>query len=282
MPQTQVVQRVQASEYDKERLGGPLGRGCGPTTGYSLRFRPNSAVRRLPLGVRQVTLRPNRPEPHACQNSVFPLKLADSVSPEAPWDDRRNRLVVQGRQGPPGNGGARLVPVRWVFIHDVQGTHRDEYFYTTDISLGLRQITSWFTARWPIETTFQEVRAHLGFETPRQYVAKSVLHTAPCLLGLFSIICLIFAQHARFHRIEVRSTEWYIKADPTFSDAIAARLPRGLSVGQATGRMLSFFRNSRREARSPCCRFFSPTVWFLSRIGILNLRWYRGTSNLSR
>jgi len=75
MPQTQVVQRVQASEYDKERLGGPLGRGCGPTTGYSLRFRPNSAVRRLPLGVRQVTLRPNRPEPHACQNSVFPLKL---------------------------------------------------------------------------------------------------------------------------------------------------------------------------------------------------------------
>ncbi|GAG27045.1 unnamed protein product, partial [marine sediment metagenome] len=70
--------------------------------------------------------------------------------------------------------------------------------------------------------TFQEVRAHLGFETPRQYVAKSVLRTAPCLLGLFSVVCLIFAEHTRCHRIQVRRTEWYVKAEPTFSDAIAA------------------------------------------------------------
>jgi len=26
------------------------------------------------------------------------------------------------------------VPIRWVFVRDVQGTHRDEYFYTTDPS----------------------------------------------------------------------------------------------------------------------------------------------------
>ena len=92
---------------------------------------------------------------------------------------------------------------------------------TTDTSLGLEQITSWFTARWPIETTFQEMRAHLGFETTRQYVAKSVLRTAPCLLGLFSIICLIFAEHTRSHRIDIHNTEWYVKAEPTFADAIA-------------------------------------------------------------
>ncbi len=87
--------------------------------------------------------------------------------------------------------------------------------------LSLRQIVSWFTSRQPIETTFQEVRAHLGFETPRQYVAKSVLRTAPCLLGLFSIICLIFAKHVRGHRIRIRNTQWYVKAEPTFSDVIA-------------------------------------------------------------
>ena len=54
-----------------------------------------------------------------------------------------------------------------VFTHDAQGTHRDEYFYTTDPDLPPAQIITWFTARWPIETTFQEVRAHLGSETPR-------------------------------------------------------------------------------------------------------------------
>ncbi|MHC4507976.1 MAG: IS701 family transposase [Planctomycetota bacterium] len=117
--------------------------------------------------------------------------------------------------------GAGIVPIRWVFVRDVQGTHRDEYFYTTDTTLSAEQIASWFTARWPIETTFQEVRAHLGFETPRQYVAKSVLRTAPSLLGLFSVVCLIFAKHTRLHRIRVRQTQWYTKAEPTFSDAIA-------------------------------------------------------------
>jgi hypothetical protein len=114
-----------------------------------------------------------------------------------------------------------VVPIRWVFVRDIQGTHRDEYFYTTDTTLSGEQIASWFTARWPIETTFQEVRAHLGFETPRQYVAKSVLRTAPCLLGLFSVVCLIFAEHTRLHRVQVRQTRWYTKAEPTFSDAIA-------------------------------------------------------------
>lgn len=116
--------------------------------------------------------------------------------------------------------GKGLVPIRWVFIHDLDGTHRDEYFYTTETTLRPDQIITYYTARWPIETTFQEMRAHLGFETPRQRVAKSVLRTGPCLLGLFSVICLIFAEHARSHRIRLPTTAWYSKTEPTFSDAI--------------------------------------------------------------
>jgi hypothetical protein len=114
-----------------------------------------------------------------------------------------------------------VVPIRWVFVRDVQGTHREEYFYTTDPSLTAPQIASWFTARWPIETTFQEMRAHLGFETPRQHVAKSVLRTAPCLLGLFSVICLIYTEHVKSHPVEIHQTLWYAKEEPTFSDALA-------------------------------------------------------------
>jgi hypothetical protein len=117
--------------------------------------------------------------------------------------------------------GYGLVPIRWVFVHDLQGTHRDEYFYTTDTSLRPEQIISWFTARWPIETTFQEVRAHLGFETTRQRVANSVLRTGPCLLGLFSLVSLVFAEHVRRHRVHPMATEWYEKSELTFSDAIA-------------------------------------------------------------
>jgi len=133
--------------------------------------------------------------------------------------DRRVELISEtGHWYRIGKG---VVPIRWVFVHHVEGTHQDEYLYTTDTSLSAGQIASWFTTRWPVETTFQEVREHMGFETPQQYVAKSVLRTAPCLLGLFSVVCLIFAKYVRSGRIHVRSTEWYPKDEPTFSDVMA-------------------------------------------------------------
>jgi len=134
----------------------------------------------------------------------------------------QRRVELVSATGQWYKAGQGLVRIRWVFTHDIQGTHRDDYFYTTDPDLAAAQIVSWFTARWPIETTFQEVRAHLGFETPRQRVAKSVLRTAPCLLGLFSLVSLIFVEHARSHSIRPRCTRWYAKSEPTFSDALAA------------------------------------------------------------
>jgi hypothetical protein len=117
--------------------------------------------------------------------------------------------------------GQGLVPVCWVFVRDDTGTRRDEYFYTTDPTLRAVRIVSLYTQRWPIETTFQEVREHLGFETPRQRVANSVLRTAPCLLGLFSIVSLIFAEHIERHTVDLCHRPGYEKTEPTFTDAMA-------------------------------------------------------------
>jgi hypothetical protein len=116
--------------------------------------------------------------------------------------------------------GGGLVPVRWVFVHDLQGTHRDEYFYCTDPTLSAAQIVSLFTGRWSIEVTFQEVRTHLGFNTPRSWSKNSVLRTAPCLLGLFSVVSLIFAPQARGRTITPLCAPWYAKEELTFSDAM--------------------------------------------------------------
>jgi len=109
---------------------------------------------------------------------------------------------------------------RDVFVHDLQGTHRDEYFYTTDPTLRPSHIVSLFTGRWSIEVTFQEVRAHVGFTTPRSWSAKSVLRTAPCLLGLFSVVSLIFARHIAGQPLKLSGTGWYAKKEAAFSDAI--------------------------------------------------------------
>ena len=108
----------------------------------------------------------------------------------------------------------------WVFVHDIQGTHRDEYFYSTDPTMPPEQIVSLYTSRWSIEVTFQEVRTHLGFATPRNGSIKSVLRTAPCLLGLFSVVTLIFHRHSRGKATRPTSFAWYAKAETTFGDAI--------------------------------------------------------------
>jgi hypothetical protein len=118
-------------------------------------------------------------------------------------------------------GGGGLVPVRWVFVRDLQGTHRDEYFYSTDPRMAPDQIVSLYTQRWSIEVTFQEVRAHLGFHTPRNWSRPSVLRTAPCLLGLFSVVSLIFHRHTHGKGVRPATFAWHARTEVTFADAIA-------------------------------------------------------------
>lgn len=119
-------------------------------------------------------------------------------------------------------GGAGLVPVRWVFAHDRDGTHEDRYFHTSDVSLSPSRIITLYTGRWSIEVTFQEARQHLGFHTPRNWCEKSVRRTAPCLLGLFSVVGLVFHAANRGKAPKPLAFPWYAKAEVTFSDAIAA------------------------------------------------------------
>jgi hypothetical protein len=120
-----------------------------------------------------------------------------------------------------GHGRAALVPIRWVFVHDPQ-SGRDDYFYSTDTTLSPRQIVELFAGRWNVEVTFQEVRAHLGFETPRQRCQASVKRTGVLLMGLFSVVALIYAELAEQNRVKVHATPCYAKTEPTFSDALAA------------------------------------------------------------
>jgi hypothetical protein len=119
-----------------------------------------------------------------------------------------------------GNGKAGRVPVRWVFVHEPQ-SDSDDYFYSTDPALSPEQIVEWFAARWAVEVTFEEAKGHLGFETTRQRTCRSVLRSAPCLMGLFSVVSLIYAEMAKTRKIELYRTPCYTKTAPTFTDALA-------------------------------------------------------------
>jgi len=117
--------------------------------------------------------------------------------------------------------GQGLVQVRWVFVHDLDGTHRDEYFFSTDAKMTPKEIIETFTGRWSIEVTFQELRAYLGRETTRGRTERAVLRAALCLFGLYSVVALAFAARPK-HQARFGRVEWAGKAETTFSDAITA------------------------------------------------------------
>jgi hypothetical protein len=117
-------------------------------------------------------------------------------------------------------GGCGLVPVRWVFVKDATGTHRDEYLFTTDGELSPDAVVGTYCGRWSIETTFQEARSALGLETTRGRCRSTVLRAAPCLFGLYTVVAALFDALPESKRSG--GVSWPGKATVTFSDALCA------------------------------------------------------------
>ena len=67
--------------------------------------------------------------------------------------------------------------------------------------------------------TFQEVRAHLGVETTRGWIERTVLRAEPCLFGLDSLVTRWYAALPERDRENLKPT-WTGKTTVTFSDAI--------------------------------------------------------------
>ena len=117
-------------------------------------------------------------------------------------------------------GGRGLVPIRWVFVKDTTGTHRDEYLLTTDTARTADAVVGTYCGRWSIETTFQECRSCVGLETTRGRSRATVCRAAPCLFGLYSVVAVLY--HALPEGKRAGAIAWAGKETVTFSDALTA------------------------------------------------------------
>ena len=133
---------------------------------------------------------------------------------------RRDVEVVTGT-GQWYRSGAGLAALRWVWVHDCSGSHRDEYFFTTAVDWTATQVIETYTGRWNIETTFEEMRSCLGLETTRGWSAPTVSRVAPCLFGLYTVAVVLYVGLPRSRRLGV-GVLWPGKQDATFSDALMA------------------------------------------------------------
>lgn len=118
--------------------------------------------------------------------------------------------------------GEKPLWLRWVVTIDPATPDRPQAFFSTDTGMSAEAIIEHFVSRWNIEVTFEEVRAHMGVETQRQWSDKAIGRTTPVLMGLYSIACLMAKNLMHSTFLRPLSTAWYNKADQmTFSDVIA-------------------------------------------------------------
>ena len=120
------------------------------------------------------------------------------------------------------HNGSPAVPIRWLLVRDPIGELKPQAFLATDLNACPRDILTWFVSRWQVEVTFEEVRAHLGVETQRQWSDKAILRTTPALLAMFSIVTVWAHDLSKARKLRPWTTAWYQKHGLTFSDAIAA------------------------------------------------------------
>jgi hypothetical protein len=117
--------------------------------------------------------------------------------------------------------GMPAVPMRWVLIRDPAGKFETQALLCTKLEVTPLQVLEWFVLRWQVEVTFEEARAHLGMETQRQWSAKVVARTTPCVLGLYALMSLLAERVREPQGLTVRRDAWYAKERVTFSDTLA-------------------------------------------------------------
>ena len=152
---------------------------------------------------------------------------ADAHTPwqrvRVPWADATLReLEVTSGTAVWYRIGKPPLPIRWMIVRDPTHELESRAYFSTRPSDTPQEIIGEVIKRWPVETTFEESRAHLGIETQRQWSDRAIERSTPCLLGLYSLVALFGQALSPSGEVPVRTSAWYPKREATFADVLAA------------------------------------------------------------
>lgn len=137
------------------------------------------------------------------------------------YGNRHKKMLVSSGIAIWRKSNTLLVKVKWVLLKDPDEKLEPVLLACTDSEIATHDMVCFFVRRWRVEVTFAEVRRHLGVETQRQWSDLAIERTTPCLLALFSIVCLFANTLNRKQTIEPNCAAWYKKKGVTFSDVLA-------------------------------------------------------------
>ena len=127
-------------------------------------------------------------------------------------------------------------PVYVIAIEHLRGGRGVEVFYTTELQEACaEEVLTQYSWRWPIETTFQDSKQHLGINEPQNRTKQAARRTTPAGFYLYGLIILWHEYVREEPGIIVR--RWSGKRHHSFADMLATL--RSDSLAQTKERIFS-------------------------------------------
>ena len=97
------------------------------------------------------------------------------------YEETNREVGIVSRTAVWYHDGLPPLPIRWVLGRDPQGKFSTPALLCADLLQTPSQILESFARRWQLGITFEEVRAHLGVETQRQWIDLAIARTTPAI-----------------------------------------------------------------------------------------------------
>ncbi len=112
-------------------------------------------------------------------------------------------------------------PVLLVISRDPAGKAKDDFLFTTDVTLTAAEVLECYNDRWAIEDTFKNTKQLLGGQQPQTFKGQGPERAAGLSLWLYSVVWLWYLNQKSTDRYFIVQPWYCQKAMPSFADAIA-------------------------------------------------------------
>lgn len=111
-------------------------------------------------------------------------------------------------------------PILLVIRRDPEGKERNDFFFTTDVTMKPAEVIGCYADRWAIEDTFKNTKQFLGGQEPQTFKGQGPERAAGLSLWLYSVVWLWYLWQKSNQRTFMVPPWNPLKAMPSFADAI--------------------------------------------------------------
>ncbi|MFH1613454.1 MAG: transposase [Planctomycetota bacterium] len=112
-------------------------------------------------------------------------------------------------------------PIMLVISRDPDGKEKDDFFFTTDVTMTAAEVLECYNDRWAIEDAFKNTKQLLGGQQPQTFKGKGPERAAGLSLWLYSVVWLWYLKQKSVKRYFVVQPWYSRKTNPSFADALS-------------------------------------------------------------